>query len=90
MIYLISYDLKTPNANYDALYDRLKSASSWWHYLDSTWLIYTTESLDTWRQKVQDAIGTDDLFIIIDITKQQRNGWLPKKAWEWIRTHEVR
>lgn len=90
MILLISYDLKTPNANYDALYDLLKSAPSWWHYLNSTWLIYTPENVDVWQKKIRVAINSNDSFIVIDITRQNRNGWLPQKAWDWIKEYEKR
>ena len=88
MIYLISYDLKAPNRNYDDLYAILKTAESWWHYLESTWLIYTSDGIEAWQMRIKSAIDNNDSFIIVDVTKQPRNGWLPKKAWEWIREYE--
>lgn len=88
MIYLISYDLKAPNRNYDDLYAILKTAESWWHYLESTWLIYTSDGIEAWQMRIKSAIDNNDSFIIVDVTKEPRNGWLPKKAWEWIREYE--
>ena len=88
MILLVSYDLKSPNKNYEDLYTTLKTAESWWHYLESTWLLYTTDNLDDWQKKIKNVIDDNDNFIVIDITRQPRNGWLPKKAWEWIRRYE--
>ena len=88
MILLVSYDLKTPNKNYEDLYATLKTADSWWHYLESTWLLYTTSSVDDWQKKIKNIIDDNDNFIVVDITGCTRNGWLPKKAWEWIRRHE--
>ena len=88
MIYMISYDLKAPNRNYDDLYAILKTAESWWHYLESTWLIYTSDGIEAWQMKIKSAIDNNDSFIIVNVTKQPRNGWLPKKAWEWIREYE--
>ena len=26
----------------------------------------------------------NDKLLIVDITRTKYNGWLPKKAWEWI------
>ena len=41
--YLIGYDLNRPNKNdaYADLFDAIKATSdgSWWHHLDSTWII---------------------------------------------------
>ena len=88
MILLISYDLRNPIKNYDDLYTTLKTADSWWHYLESTWLLNTPDSVDDWQKKIRHTLDDNDIFIVVDITKQPRNGWLPQKAWEWIRRQE--
>lgn len=88
MIYLITYDLKKPGRDYNSLHETIKSAKSWWHYLESTWLIHTNLSVEDWSDKIRNVIDTNDLFLIVDITKQPRQGWLIKKAWSWIREKE--
>ncbi len=87
-ILLVTYDLNKPNQDYEALYEILKSASGWWHHLDSTWLLATYENPDYWTDKLKPAIDKNDFLFIVDITKQPRQGWLPKKAWDWIRENE--
>ena len=42
--YTINYDLKAPNRKYDSLYAEIKNCQRWWHYLESTWIIITTET----------------------------------------------
>jgi hypothetical protein len=90
MIFLITYDLKKPGRDYSSLYETIKSAKSWWHYLDSTWLIYSNETVtvNEWSEKIRNVIDANDLFLIVDITNQPRQGWLKKQAWEWIREKE--
>jgi hypothetical protein len=88
MIYLISYDLKKPGKDYTTLYEKLKSGLSWWHYLESTWLIHTNDTVEVWSDKIRSVIDENDIFIVIDVTKRPRQGWLPTKAWEWIREKE--
>ena len=51
-ILLVTYDLNKPNQDYETLYEILKSAPSWWHHLDSTWLIRTEETPNQWYQKL--------------------------------------
>lgn len=84
MILLISYDLKVPGRDYAKLYEVLK-ASTWWHYLESTWLISTQESVPVWRAKIKAVMDDNDRLLVVDITNQDRDGWLPNEAWEWIR-----
>ena len=39
---LIGYDLNRPGQNYDDLFDEIKNLGTWWHCLDSTWLVNKT------------------------------------------------
>lgn len=39
MSYLISYDLNSPGKNYAQLYAAIQKLGSWWHCLDSTWIV---------------------------------------------------
>ena len=84
-LYLISYDLRMPGRNYEGVSTMLKSALSWWHYLDSTWIIRTSLTIEEWNNKLITQIDANDSLLIIDVTGKARNGWLNKKAWEWIR-----
>jgi len=84
MIYLVSYDLKVPGRDYTKLYEILKTAPNWWHFIESTWLIYTPESVPVWRAKIKAVMDDNDRLLIVDITDKQHDGWLPKEAWEWI------
>ena len=87
-VYLVIYDLKQPVQNYVGLYEELKKAPAWWHYLESTWMVSSSESLDVWRARIQATIDQNDSFIIWDLRPgTPRNGWLPQKAWEWIQQH---
>jgi len=88
MIYLITYDLKKPGKDYTSLHNTIKTAPKWWHHLDSTWLIQTNETVEYWSDKIRRITDSNDNFLIVDITRQKRQGWLPKKAWEWIRENE--
>ncbi|MDO5084616.1 MAG: hypothetical protein Q4D89_14620 [Arachnia propionica] len=41
---LISYDLNKPGQKYDDLYEKIKALGTWWHYLDSTWIVVSSLS----------------------------------------------
>jgi hypothetical protein len=89
MILLISYDLKVPGRDYEGLYETIKTAGAWWHYLESTWLVKTDEDVDTWNEKLLKNMDDNDRLFIVDITNQKNNGWLPQKAWDWINKHNT-
>lgn len=82
----VNYDLRKPGRDYNGLYEVLKKAPSWWHYLGSTWLVYTDQSPETWFKLLAPHLDTNDSMLIIEVTANHA-GWLPKKAWEWITEH---
>lgn len=86
MIYVISYDLNKPGQDYAKLYDALKSFSSWWHYLGSTWLISTNNNATEIFNKLKSHLDNSDRILIIKADKDH-NGWLKQEAWDWINSH---
>lgn len=82
-VLLITYWLKNESKDYAGLFAVLLSGK-WWHYIESTWLIKTEESVDSWSDKIRAVVDPKDFFLVVDITGKPYNGWLPKEAWDWI------
>jgi hypothetical protein len=82
-VYCVSYDLNKPGKKYEDLYKELKNSSDWWHYLDSTWLIYTQESASQLSDRIKRHLDDNDTLIVIRVTRDYA-GWLTQDAWDWI------
>ncbi len=83
MVYVVSYDLCKPGQDYKGLFDELQASPSWWHYLESTWLIATSESASELYNRLRGHLDGGDRLLIIQAGTDMQ-GWLPKEAWEWI------
>jgi hypothetical protein len=44
-LYMVGYDLDKPGQDYPDLIAAIKTYGTWWHHLDSTWLIVTDKSV---------------------------------------------
>ena len=87
MVLSISYDLNKPGQKYGDLYEAIKSCGTWWHYLDSSWLLDTTYTPAQVWEKLSKHLDKNDHLLIIRVTNNpQFSGWLPEKAWEWLRS----
>lgn len=86
-VLLITYDLNQPGQKYDALYEKIKSLGPWWHYLDSTWLVSTTSTPDQACERIRSTLDNGDHVLILNITGDTSQGWLPQAAWDWINKH---
>ena len=89
MVLLISYDLNKPGQDYSSLYDELKSYGTWWHHLDSTWLIQTNETPSQCSDRLKKHMDDNDNLLVIEVCKNYQ-GWLPEKAWDWLRERNYR
>lgn len=63
--YIVSYDLNAPGQHYSELYDYLKSSGTWWHNLDSTWLVVTSLSAAELRDGIQRHIDSNDKVLVV-------------------------
>ena len=89
MIILITYDLHNSDKDYQNLCENIKQCgTTWWHYLESVWLVRTDLTPNECYERIKPSIEEDDNVFIVEITGQNRQGWLPSKAWEWIRNNE--
>ena len=82
-VLLITYDLNTPGQNYTPLHEEIKKAGTWWHHLDSTWIIQTEQSPKQWYERLAPHLDKNDNVLVIEV-KNNYWGWLPQKAWEWL------
>lgn len=87
-VYIVSYDLNRAGQNYAGLYAELKK-TTWWHYLDSSWLIATNETADQLWNRLSRHCDQNDRVLVIKVQSgiTNRSGWLPKDAWDWIAQH---
>ncbi len=85
--FLITYDLKRPGQNYSDLYDAIKSEGDWQHPLESTWVVKTDNLVlaNTIYEHLRPCIDENDSLFIVEITAQDRQGWLAKSFWEWLK-----
>ena len=86
MVYIVTYDLKVPGKDYSGLYNAIKESSKWWHYLESSWLVYTSETATTVWNRLCKHVDQKDRVLVIEV-RDNCQGWLPKEAWDWIHEH---
>ncbi|MCY3645443.1 MAG: hypothetical protein OXH07_00515 [Chloroflexi bacterium] len=84
----MSYDLRAPGRDYAALYDLLKEQRAWCRVTESHWLIESTDTAATIRDKIGDVIDENDEVSVITIMVPTwwatRN--LGKERNDWIRS----
>ena len=87
--YVISYDLKISGRDYTSLYEAIKSYNEWQHPLESTWIVYTSETANAISAKLRSdgKMDNSDLLFVCALEINDRQGWLDKSVWNWIKSH---
>ena len=85
MVFLITYAFEEPTRDYSPLYESIKSLGPWMHYIESTWLVSTT---DMTARQIFDELSPhidneNDYLLIIRVSKAYW-GLLPEEAWDWL------
>lgn len=84
MLYVVSYDLRKPGKDYKGLSEELQRSPRWWHYLESTWLIASSENASQLYNHLASHLDGGDSILIIQAGNNIQ-GWLPEEAWKWIK-----
>lgn len=86
MVILISYDLnkhERPEA-YEDVKDMIHAnADSTKKALYSQWFVETTDSIQTWHERMKTVTDENDYWFITKVSAS-RQGWLSKSVWEWL------
>jgi hypothetical protein len=73
------------DVNYESIKKEMDKALDWFKYDSKNWIVYTSSNANKWYERLKKLVEPDgDLFICkLDIS--DRNGWMEKEFWEWIK-----
>lgn len=88
---LVGYDLNRENGQgrrYEELRDVIKASGTWWHHLDSTWLVRTELSAVQMRDHLAPVLDSSDELLVIDVTNDPA-AWkgFSTRGSQWLQNH---
>jgi hypothetical protein len=86
--YMIGYDIHpTKGETYDELIAALKKYGTWWHHLDSTWLIVTDDSASEVRDALKGHMKSDDQLLVLQTCGVGAWFGFNEKGSQWLKDH---
>ena len=83
-VYLVGYDLNRPGQDYSDLIDALKAYGTWWHHLDSTWIIVTDDSPTEVRDNLSQYLDENDELLVAAIGTPAAWSGFNGKGSDWL------
>ena len=66
---LIAYDIHPPAGEaYDELIAAIKALGTWWHHLETIWIVKCNHTPAHIKNQLRPRIGSDDQLLVIDIS----------------------
>jgi len=66
--YLIGYDLDKPGQDYSNLIAAIKKFGTWWHQLDSTWIVKSDLNSEEIRDYLVPHIDKNDKLLVVKLS----------------------
>jgi len=86
-LFMICYDLNSPGQDYTELITQIKSYGTWWHHLDSTWIIKSKKTAVEIRDHLGKYIDTNDELLVVKFGDAWAGKGFEEKAYNWLRNN---
>lgn len=63
--YIVTYDLKKPGRNYEALYAAIRGYGTWAHITESTWAVVTQQTAAQVRDYLLSQLDANDSIFVV-------------------------
>lgn len=60
-------------------------ATDWLRYAPNCWIVFTGLTPRRWHERLKPHLDPQDHLFVVLIDVQQRSGFLPRWAWDWIK-----
>lgn len=84
-VQLITYDLHRPGQNYSALHEAIKGLGSWWHCVESTWLVNTTLGAAQVRDRIAPHLDANDELLVVAAGGDWAARGMQQACYDWLR-----
>lgn len=64
---------------------KLNLALDWYRYAPNSYVVHTSSSVDKWKARLINFIKPGGRLLILKLDYSQRQGWMNKDFWEWLR-----
>lgn len=83
-VFLITYDLSSDEKEYVKLFDLIKEYGTWWHHLESVWIVRTEETAGDIRDNLKSVLNDGDKLLVASLKGSWATRFVDKKGTGWL------
>ena len=85
--YHIYFDPK-PGVNDQEVKKQFNLALDWYRYEKNCWIVRTSVDAARWQARLRPLVEPEGSLLIFKLDPSQRQGWMPKGFWDWLKNAE--
>jgi hypothetical protein len=89
-VQFVSYDLRKPGQDYAGLFEAIKALGSWWHCLESVWLVNTSQTSSQIRDALRPHLDANDAMVVAALGGNWAALGLSNDCADWLRQNLAR
>ena len=83
--YLIGYDLNQTGQDYTDLVETIKNTfGTWWHHLDSTWIVKSDMTSEQIRDILRVRIDSNDELLVVKLVREAAWSGFNDRGSQWL------
>jgi hypothetical protein len=86
-VQLISYDLSQPGQDYSELHEAIQALGSWWHCLESVWIVTTAQSSSAVLDALLQHLDQNDKLVVLELQGDWASYNLSKQCVDWLNSN---
>jgi len=85
--FLITYDLHKPGQDYKDLHEAIKAVGTWWHCLDSNWIVKSTATAEQIRNTLTPHIDANDALLVVRLSGEGAWRGFSTECSDWLKNN---
>jgi hypothetical protein len=83
-LYCVGYELENAGSTYATLIEEIETYQTWWHCLESTWIIASPKTAGEVKDHLQQYMGLNDKLVVVEIMGNAAWAGFDKECSDWL------
>ncbi len=88
--YYVVYIEMLKDKTYDDIKTKMDLALDWFRVKDDLWILYSTSDAEKLKARLLPLVKSEGRLFICKLDITERNGWMAKSFWEWLRKDRLK
>ena len=83
--YYMVYIKRKKEVTLEQVKETMDLSLDWYRVKEDLWVLYSTSDAEKWYSRLSPHVKDDGFVFICKLDPTDRQGWMAKSFWEWLR-----